>query len=264
MISIQAHVVTFVLTLAKHGAGASMVRAMIDLIRWLYQNGGDFTRMSTEFFEPAIALITNTKTSSQVRFVMIQMTGKIFKTLWMRCANPPTKELYEAYTSLKQKHHEKYIREAAYKALKDVIKVNPSNLFQIQNDLLKGFELLAEHGADLTKPQPACQGRTGSSPAHAAFILGRRSFLKVLLQYGHSVSPDEVPRLQQLRRELLQIAQDPPKDLTLYEVKHGVQRLVTEPVEVAKFMERMTILPKDPAQTKKPSTAQSQQRRHRQ
>ena len=137
MIAIQAHVVTFVFTLAKHGAGASMVRAMIDLIRWLYQNGGDFTKMMTEFFEPAIGLITNAKTSSQVRFVMIQMTGKIFKTLWMRCANPPTKELFEAYTSLKQKNHEKYIREAAYKALKDVIKVNPSNLFQIQNDLLK-------------------------------------------------------------------------------------------------------------------------------
>ena len=123
--------------------------------------------------------------------------------------------------------------------------------YAIQNDFLKGFELLAEHGADLTKPQPACQGRTGNSPAHAAFIHGRRSFLKVLLQYGHSVSPDEVPRLQQLRRELIQIAQDPPKDLTLYEVKHGVQRLVTDPVEVAKYMERMTILPKDPAQTKK-------------
>ena len=114
-----------------------MMRAMIDLIRWLYQNGGDFTKLTTEFFEPCIALISNPKTPSQVRFVAVQMSGKVFKTLWMRCANPPTKELYEAYTSLKQKHHEKYIREAAYKALKDVIKVNPSNLFQFQPDLLK-------------------------------------------------------------------------------------------------------------------------------
>ena len=65
------------------------------------------------------------------------MSAKVFKQLWPRIAVPPTKELYEAYTALKQKNTEKYIREAAYKALKDVIKVNPSNLFQIQPDLLK-------------------------------------------------------------------------------------------------------------------------------
>ena len=106
-----------------------MVRAMIDTIRFLYTNGADFTKLPTEFFEPCITLITNPKTPSQVRFVAIQMSGKVFKKVWSRCALPPTKDLYEAYTALKQKNTEKYIREAAYKALKDIIKVNPSNLF---------------------------------------------------------------------------------------------------------------------------------------
>ena len=68
---------------------------------------------------------------------MIKVTGKVFKTLWMRCSTPPTKELFDAYTKLNAKTTDKSIRAAAYKALKYVIKVNPSNLFQLQNDLIK-------------------------------------------------------------------------------------------------------------------------------
>ena len=68
---------------------------------------------------------------------MIQMTGKVFKTLWTRCANPPAKELFEAYTKLNQKTTDKSVRAAAYKALKNVIKVNPSSLFQLQQDLIR-------------------------------------------------------------------------------------------------------------------------------
>lgn len=58
------------------------------------------------------------------------MTGKVFKSLWTRCATPPTKELFDAYTRLNAKNTDKSVRAAAYKALKQVVKVNPSNLFQ--------------------------------------------------------------------------------------------------------------------------------------
>ena len=54
------------------------------------------------------------------------MTGKVFKTLWTRCATPPTKELFDAYTKLNTKTTDKVVRAAAYKALKNIIKVNPS------------------------------------------------------------------------------------------------------------------------------------------
>lgn len=114
-----------------------MVRAMIDTIRYLYQNGGDFTKMPTEFFEPCVQIITNPKTPSQARFVAIQLSAKVFKQVWNRMGAPPAKELYEAYTSLKQKNAEKYIREAAFKGLKDIIKVNCSGFHLIQNDVLK-------------------------------------------------------------------------------------------------------------------------------
>ena len=60
---------------------------------------------------------------------MIQMTGKVFKTLWMRCSTPPTKELFEAYTKLPAKTTDSSVRAAAYVALKHVIRDNPSNLF---------------------------------------------------------------------------------------------------------------------------------------
>ena len=108
-----------------------MVREMTDLIKNLYTGGGDFTKVMTEYFEPSVAMITNSKTPSLQRVIYIQMTAKIFKAVWTRCANPPTKELLDAYTKLKPSSTEKYVREQAYRALKDIIKVNPSNLFQI-------------------------------------------------------------------------------------------------------------------------------------
>ena len=49
----------------------------------------------------------------------------------MRCATPPTKDLFDAYTKLPAKTTESSVRAAAYGALKHVIRVNPSNLFQI-------------------------------------------------------------------------------------------------------------------------------------
>ena len=103
----------------------------------MYQNGADFTRLVTEFFDPAIAIISNQRTPAELRLATIIMTGKVFKTLWTRCATPPTKELFDCYTKLNAKNNDKSIRSAAYKALKNVIKVNPSNLFQFHSDLIR-------------------------------------------------------------------------------------------------------------------------------
>ena len=61
--------------------------------------------------------------------ILIKLSGKVFKAVWTRSANPPTKDLFEAFTKLKPLATEKQVREVAYSALKDVIKVNPSNLF---------------------------------------------------------------------------------------------------------------------------------------
>ena len=114
-----------------------MVREMIELLKFLYTQGGDFTKVQNEFFEPIIQLINNAKTQSLQRLILIKLSGRIFKAVWTRCANPPTKELYDAYTRLKPTQTEKFVRESAYRALKDVIKVNPSNLFQIQQEVQK-------------------------------------------------------------------------------------------------------------------------------
>ena len=88
------------------------------MVRFMYQNGGDFTKLVTEFFDPAIAVIQNARTPSDFRLTIIMMTGKVFKTLWTRCSTPPTKELFDAYTKLNSKNTDKSVRAAAYKALK--------------------------------------------------------------------------------------------------------------------------------------------------
>ena len=106
-------------------------------MRFMYQNGCDFTKLIPEFFDPAIAIISNQRTPPDLRLAVIIMTGKIFKTLWTRCSTPPTRELFDAYTKLNPKNTDKSIRAAAYKSLKNVIKVNPSNLFQLHNDLIR-------------------------------------------------------------------------------------------------------------------------------
>lgn len=65
------------------------------------------------------------------------LTSKVFKALWPRCHTPPTKELIEGYFKLAKGSQEKQIKEAAYRAIKTVVKANPSNFFQISQDIFK-------------------------------------------------------------------------------------------------------------------------------
>lgn len=92
--------INFIFQLASQTKSGSMIAGLIALVRFMYQNGADFTKLITEFFDPAIAVITNSRTPPEFRLTMITMTGKVFKTLWMRCATPPTRELFDAYTKL--------------------------------------------------------------------------------------------------------------------------------------------------------------------
>jgi hypothetical protein len=101
LMSMQAPIVEFVFLLTKYGCGASMIREMSETLQFLYTQGGDFTKVMAEFFEPAIQLINNAKTPSLQRLIFIELAGKLFKSVWTRCPNPPTKDLFEAFTKSK-------------------------------------------------------------------------------------------------------------------------------------------------------------------
>lgn len=60
----QGPIVEFVFTLTKYGCGASLIRELSELLRLLYCQGGDFTKLQQEFFDPAIQLINNAKTQT--------------------------------------------------------------------------------------------------------------------------------------------------------------------------------------------------------
>lgn len=78
------------------------------------------------------------KVAAHVKLMFTKLAGKVFKGCWTKMIMPPTKELFEVFTkSLQSKNADKSIREAAYKSLGDIISVNPSNLFQLQADVIK-------------------------------------------------------------------------------------------------------------------------------
>ncbi len=57
--------------------------------------------------------------------------------MWTRCHTPPTKDLIEGFFKVAKSSAEKQTKEAAYKAIKTIIKANPSNFFQISQDVYK-------------------------------------------------------------------------------------------------------------------------------
>ena len=51
--SYQPIIVSAMLNLANFGCGASLMRSMLDLLKYVYLNG-DFTKIQIEFFEPLL------------------------------------------------------------------------------------------------------------------------------------------------------------------------------------------------------------------
>ncbi|CDW72650.1 heat repeat-containing protein 5b [Stylonychia lemnae] len=143
----QTQIVQGVLGLCQYGCGASLMRGMLDLLKNLFLNG-DFTKLQSEFFEQILPQIQNPKASSHVKMQIYQLSmiiissgcylsSKIFKALWPRCHTPPTKDLVDAYFKIAKNSQDRFTKECAFKGIKQIIKSNPSNLFQISGDLLK-------------------------------------------------------------------------------------------------------------------------------
>ena len=109
----------------------------------------DSTKLVTDFFTPITQMISNNSkgtTGSQsaysnpgFKIALISISSALFEACWTRIPMPPSKELYECYTKFNAKVTDKEIRASGFTALSKILKQNPSNLFQFQQDLLKNL-----------------------------------------------------------------------------------------------------------------------------
>lgn len=94
----QLAIVQTIMHLSSYGCGASLQRAMLSILIFVYTQG-DFTKMQSEFFEACLLQLGNEKhkMNSLMKVNLCHLSSKIFKALWARCHTPPTKELVETY-----------------------------------------------------------------------------------------------------------------------------------------------------------------------
>jgi hypothetical protein len=68
----------------------------------LYNNGGDPSKLQTEFFDPLLQKMLDNKTSYFLKVSLLRLSSMVFRDTWQRCGSPPTKELFDVYCKLWQ------------------------------------------------------------------------------------------------------------------------------------------------------------------